>query len=186
MADCHVAVFRLWVVSTQIRKVNKWSDRCHSQLGTLRSVDCQLGRVVRDAVQILSKQIFSWKTTRDRARNLNWKSILYCSHTDHEGILYHVKMTKFATRISNQLVDHSDVVGALPVGAASTLNYIFILDLTPGFNGLGKTRPESFEFFNLMCLILEVLRYISFLEKRTRARGDTSILKRKLPKYCSG
>ena len=35
---------------------------------------------------------------QDRARSLNWKSRLYCSHTDHEGILYHVKMTKFATQ----------------------------------------------------------------------------------------
>ena len=43
-------------------------------------------------------------------------------------------------------------------------NYIFILDLTPGFNGLGKdnckTRRESFKFCDLVRLILEILRYI--------------------------
>ena len=42
---------------------------------------------------------------------------------------------------ANKLVDHSDVVGAAPTG-------IFILDLTPGFNWLGKgnctTRRDSF------------------------------------------
>ena len=42
-------------------------------------------------------------------------------------------------------------------------NYIFILDLTPGFNGLnignGKMRRESFKFWDLVQLILEVLRY---------------------------
>ena len=44
-------------------------------------------------------------------------------------------------------------------------NYIFILDLTPSFNGLGKdnckTRPEIFKFWDLVCLILEVWRYSS-------------------------
>ena len=51
----------------------------------------------------------------------------------------------------NKIVDHSDVVGASPVG------YIFILDLTPGFNGLSKDnckkRWETFKFQDLVCLI---------------------------------
>ena len=37
------------------------------------------------------------------------------------------------TLVDNRIVDHSDVVGAPPVGYS---NYIFIRDLTPGFNGL--------------------------------------------------
>ena len=41
-------------------------------------------------------------------------------------------------------------------------NYIFILDLTHSFNGLGKdnfkTRRESFNFWDLVQLILETLR----------------------------
>ena len=41
-------------------------------------------------------------------------------------------------------------------------NYIFILDLTPGFNGLGKdyceTRRETFKFWDLVRLIFEVWR----------------------------
>ena len=41
-------------------------------------------------------------------------------------------------------------------------NYIFILSLTPVFNGLsrdnGKTRRRSFKFWDLVRLILEILR----------------------------
>ena len=41
-------------------------------------------------------------------------------------------------------------------------NYIFIHGLTPGLNGLGKedckTRWESFKFWDLVRLILEILR----------------------------
>ena len=40
------------------------------------------------------------------------------------------------TLAGNKIVDHSGVVGASPVGAAPTT--FFIIDLTPGFNGLGK------------------------------------------------
>ena len=40
-------------------------------------------------------------------------------------------------------------------------NYIFILNLTPGFNGLAKgnckTRRQSFKFLDLVHLILEIL-----------------------------
>ena len=41
-------------------------------------------------------------------------------------------------------------------------NYIFILDLTPGFNGLGKgngkMRWETFKFWDFVCLILKILQ----------------------------
>ena len=62
------------------------------------------------------------------------------------------------TLVGNTIVDHSDVVGASPVGAAP--NYFFILDLTRGFNGLGKnnhkTRRETFKFGDLVHLILDI------------------------------
>ena len=58
------------------------------------------------------------------------------------------------TLVGNNIVDHSDVVGASP---------IFVLDLTPVFNGLSKdnckTRREKFKFRDLVRLILELLRY---------------------------
>ena len=44
--------------------------------------------------------------------------------------------------------------------------YIFILDLKPGFNGLGKgnnkTRRDTSKFWNLVSLILEVWSYIDY------------------------
>ena len=59
----------------------------------------------------------------------------------------------------NYIVDGSDVVGALPVGA--TPNYIFILHLTPGFYILckdnRKPRWESLSF-GIWCLISEILQ----------------------------
>ena len=64
---------------------------------------------------------------------------------------YHKTSNISRTLADNKIVDHSDVVGAVgasPVGAAPTL--IFILDLVPGFNGLGednhKTRRETFKW----------------------------------------
>ena len=74
---------------------------------------------------------------------------------------YHSKycQTSYTSRtlVGNKIVDHSDVVRASPV--ATTPNYIFILDFTPGFNGLGKdefkTRWETFKFCDLVCHILE-------------------------------
>ena len=57
------------------------------------------------------------------------------------------------TVTANTIVDHSDVVGAWST-------YIFIPDLTPGFNGLGKenckTRREAIQFWDHVWIILEV------------------------------
>ena len=68
------------------------------------------------------------------------------------------------TFTDNKLVDHSDVVGASPVGAALTTSSFSTQHLV--FNGLGKdnckTRQELFKFWYLVRLILEVLRYHLF------------------------
>ena len=46
-------------------------------------------------------------------------------------------------------------------------NYIFVLNLTPGFNGLGKDnykmRWEAFKFWDLVRLVWETLRYLYVL-----------------------
>ena len=59
--------------------------------------------------------------------------------------------------VGNTIVDNSDVVGA-----SRCSNYIFILNLTHGFNGLSKDKfkriQETFKFWDLVRLILEVLR----------------------------
>ena len=66
------------------------------------------------------------------------------------------------TLVSNKIVDHSDVV-FWSIACRRCSNYIFILDLTPGFIGLGKdnykTRRETFKFGDLLRFILETLRY---------------------------
>ena len=52
--------------------------------------------------------------------------------------------------VGNKIVDHADVVGAY----RRCSNYVFILNLTPGFNGLGKdnctTRRETLKFGDLV------------------------------------
>ena len=58
------------------------------------------------------------------------------------------------TLVANKIVDHSDVVRD---ARRCCSNYILILDLTPGFNGLGKdnykTRREPFKFgFGASCI----------------------------------
>ena len=74
---------------------------------------------------------------------------------------YHQVPNIRCTLVGNKIVNHSDVVGASPVGAVS--NYIFILDLTTGFIGLDKdnctTRRETSKFGDLVRLILEILWY---------------------------
>ena len=70
------------------------------------------------------------------------------------------------TWADNEIVDHSDVVGASPrCSCRRCSNYIFMLDLTPDFNVLEKdnckTRWESFKFWNFVHLILEILQYVA-------------------------
>ena len=63
----------------------------------------------------------------------------------------------------NKIIDHSDVVGASPVGAAPTTSS-FSIYLTPGLNGLGKgnctMRRKSFKFLFRVRLMLHILRYV--------------------------
>ena len=67
----------------------------------------------------------------------------------------------------NEIVDHSDVVGASPVGAAEALLQLHLHSrLNIGFHGFGKnsrqTVRESFKCWDLVRLILQTLRYIFF------------------------
>ena len=68
------------------------------------------------------------------------------------------------TLVGNEIGDHSDIVGASPVGAAPNISS-FSTKLTPAFIGLGKdnckTRRETFEFVDLVRLILEILRCVT-------------------------
>ena len=66
------------------------------------------------------------------------------------------------TLVGNKIVDHSDVVGASPVGAAPTTS--LFSTLTSGFKGFSKDSRkavrESFKCWGLVRLILETWRYI--------------------------
>ena len=59
-------------------------------------------------------------------------------------------------------VDHSEVVGP-SIACWRCSNYIFILNSTPDFDGLGKdtckTRCETFKFWDSVHLIVEVWQY---------------------------
>ena len=81
--------------------------------------------------------------------NFIWLEIqIFSSQRWIGNVKYHQSSDISHTFVGNNIVNHSDVAGASPVGARS--NYIFVLDLAPGFNGLGKnnctTRREAFEF----------------------------------------
>ena len=86
---------------------------------------------------------------------------------DMEEIIYNwVYCQTFNIRctfVGSRIVDHSDVVGASPVGAAPTTSS-FLSYLTLDFNGLGKDkchmRWETFKFRDLVYLVLEIWQYM--------------------------
>ena len=97
----------------------------------------------------------------------NWPGIFWFQH--HNRWLIEAWLLSSSnirhTLVGNKTVDHSDVVGCIACRGCS--NYICILDLTPGYNGLGKNsyhmRLETFKFWDLVQLILEVWQLKSFL-----------------------
>ena len=82
-------------------------------------------------------------------------------HRNKPNITYLLTYRKNAnircTLVSSKIVVHSDVVGASAVGRCS--NYIFILDLTPDFNGSGKNNSKM-RWENLTSKFLDLVRPI--------------------------
>ena len=72
------------------------------------------------------------------------------------------------TLTGNKIVDHSDVVGASPVGAAPTTSSFSTP--TPEFKRLHKdnckTRQETFKLCDLVHLILEIWQYCTSIPHR--------------------
>ena len=66
------------------------------------------------------------------------------------------------TIVGSKIVDHSDVVGASPVGAAPTTSSFSTWHLASRDSAKKATRHESFKCWDLVRLILETWRYISF------------------------
>ena len=93
------------------------------------------------------------------------KHLLHESVIAFLGILYNCRQVSHIRRTlgGNQIVDHSDVVGASPVGAAPTTSS-FSTHLTLGFNilckGNCKPRRGTFKFGDLVRLMFDILRYL--------------------------
>ena len=71
------------------------------------------------------------------------------------------------TLVGNKIVNHWC---SWSIACQRCSNYIWVIDLTPGFIGLGKdnskTRRETFKFWDLVCIILKILQYSQ--QKHTR------------------
>ena len=75
---------------------------------------------------------------------------------------YHKTSNITCTLVGNDIVDHSDVVGASHVGTVQL--HLHSRLKTPGFNGMGKDnckiRRETFKLWDLVHLIWEVCKVI--------------------------
>ena len=92
----------------------------------------------------------------------SWRIWVFQSH-ESTSTNYRQASNISHSSVGNTIIDHADVVGASPVGAAPTTSPV--LYLTPGFNGLGKynckSRRSTCKFLDLVRLILEVWRCIT-------------------------
>ena len=79
-----------------------------------------------------------------------------CRESLELKVNYHQTSNISHALIGNKIVDHSDVVGASPVGAAPTASSF----LRPGFNILHKDNykmgRETFEIWDLVWLLLDI------------------------------
>ena len=80
------------------------------------------------------------------------------------------------TLVSNEIVDHSWCSWSITRRRCS--NHIFILQLTPGFNGLDKdnckTRRETCKFWDSVRLIIKVWRYVKKMPYLLKLRASCS------------
>ena len=95
---------------------------------------------------------WNWNWASIPIPELNWPQPWTLSYCQTSNISHTIVL------VGNEIVDHSDVVGAAPTSWNSACrccsNYIFILGLTPGFNGLGKDnlrQDEKHLSFGIWC-----------------------------------
>ena len=88
----------------------------------------------------------------DRRTGTGFSLVLHCFHR---------------SRTEDQWISRCLLKYGWSIACQCCSNYIFILNLTLGFNWLVKdnckTRWETFKFWDLMHLILEILRYMHIL-----------------------
>ena len=86
---------------------------------------------------------------------------MYSSQEDYISAMYHQTSNKRCILEGNNCWS---LRCSWSISCWHCSNYNFILNLTPGFNGLDKdkckTRQKTFKFWDLMCLILEVSRQV--------------------------
>ena len=91
-----------------------------------------------------------------RRHHAAWTAAAQCLPTDRGNYCKTSDIGR--TLVGNNIVDYTDGVVLWRCS-----NYIFILDSTHGFNGLGeancKTRRTTFKFWDLVRLMLEVWWY---------------------------
>ena len=87
---------------------------------------------------------------------LVWEMVKHWTSRRHYRQISNIRRTL----VGNKIVGHSC---SWSIASWRCSNYIFILDLTPDFIGLGKdnckTRREAFQLGDLVRLILQTLRY---------------------------
>ena len=98
---------------------------------------------------------------------------------------YHITSNIPCILVGKNINDHSDAVGASPVGAARTTS-----SFSPGFHGLGndnhKTRWEASNFGYLVLLILEVWRCVFFIQVAVITHGTAVTMIKWVSIYCHG
>ena len=91
---------------------------------------------------------------------INWPLVIWQRHLRDTNYIYH--QVSNIRRLSRQQNCRS-LRCSWSIASRHCYNYIFILDLTHGFIGLGKdnceTRRETFKFGDLVRLIFGILRY---------------------------
>ena len=136
--------------SNQIMIVHmSWQQSCHDLWQFVTWLDNQNGKYIK-------KRIVRFKLWTPKVF-MSWVSHITSLWGSH--YIYGQVSNIRRTLVSNKIVDHTDVVGASPVGAAPTTSSFSTW--TPGFIGLGKdnckARRETLKFRDLVCLILEIL-----------------------------
>ena len=106
------------------------------------------------------REDFIYVTFSVTGHNLSYPYVEKHAHVFQPWFVSYRKISNMRLTLAGKnIVDHSDVVGACRRGS----NYIFILDLIPGLNGLDKdifkARQETFKVRDFVHLILEIWRY---------------------------
>ena len=90
-----------------------------------------------------------------------WEDFYGFAGSAHMGMLYIPSSLEYMTTLSRQL-NYWSLRCSWSITCRRCSTYIFIYDLTPGLNGLGKdncrARQESFRFWDLVRLKLEIIQ----------------------------